>query len=576
MDSYLLQMLKVVIAQVCQKVGWQAIKEFPLELLSDVLDRFLKEFTKELSKYVEFCGRIQPNLEDVAMVADQMSINLHELYEFIKNVDPVPCLETPKLPIAKQNSLNILRSGESELIHRPSHFQDHFPSIKIITNGIDKVKNDSEDAENITEGRIRITNSSFKLPALFPKEESVCQRNDLDEECKGVPFGNSSLQMDKFGFIRVSGALGKTASSKPPVFSVTATKPFKIENLSTVDALQSNPPLIEKDDTIDKPKTPPPKKTASTELPSDTPAPEVLALKKERKKKKLLQMQEKQQRKELKHLQKAIASEKITSLDKPSKASEKTISHSTNILPPAVLVEAFEEANQIAEDDTKTLDFSQPKKAFESTSVETPIMPFKHDTIQKISSEPDKNKLNIFKKISVKKDFHLPNVLDVDGSHIDNFNLPFGTTITPAPPTESSTDGILPCKPKELKIKEPSLVKNKESFVEKVKQQGKTKDITIISTDISSKKDDLMSSFAARAMMSIIGSAKSHEEQTVKVISNFFIDKVEENVLHVHNGFESYLIIFLKKCFYTNEKNDVFDYSQLCGFSITMEFQISE
>lgn len=524
MDNYCNQMLKVVVAQVCQKVGWQAIKEFPLELLSDVLDRFLSEFTRELSKYVEFSGRIEPNLEDVALVVDQMNINLHELYEFIKNVDPVTSLiETPKLPVEKLNSLNILRSGDSELIQRPSHFQEHFPSINIITNGVDKIKSESDDTDNMPDNRTQNMNSSFKLPVLFPKEESVSQRNE-DDECKGVSFGNSSVQLDKFGVIRVSGALGKTANSKPPVFNVSSTKPAKIENPPAAEAMKVVLPVTEKCLTIEKPKTPPILKKSppisSNDLPviATNPVETIKKEKKEKKKKKMLQIQEKQQKKQLKQMQKAIAFEKTSSVfEKSYTGFQKNLPDSSNIVPsPAT----FQETNKVADIVSKSTETSQhsTKTSPELTHIEAKSVSIEQDTTQKISSEPDKTKLNIFKKISVKKDVHPPiTILDVDSSPIDNFNLPFGTTITPAPPTESTVKEISPSKQRDvkenLKIKDS---KTKEQSIGKIKEFGKTKDIQIFSTD-SSTKDDLMSSFAARAMMSIIGGSKSHEEQPFKV-----------------------------------------------------------
>lgn len=584
MEAYCKQMLRVVVAQICQKVGWQAIKEFPLELLSDVLDRFLKEFTRELSRYVEFCGRTEPNLEDVALVVDEMSINLHELFEFVKNVDPVPCVvEPPKLPVPKPNSLNILRPGDAEMIQRPSHFHEHLPSINIVTNGADKVKIESEDTEHTLEtSTTPSTSSNFKVPALFPKEESLNQRVE-DNDSKGVSFGNSSVQLDKNGQIRISGNSGKTASAKPPVFNTLPPKPVKLEPTPPVLDVKPTPSLVEKNLPTEKPQTPPLPKKMPPLAPLEGPLPpipsasststsvpkplDVLALKKdkkEKKRKKLLQMQEKQQRKQMK-LMKKMAMEKNVLFDKPHSLFEKqnTLlekSHSffdkpSPIIPPSSLPlpvpDKVEDKVPKTPEIPKIPEIPQPKPLPELPSYETKsisITPVKPEIQQKITSEPDKNKLNIFKKIPVKKDVPptptpIPSIpiVDVDASPMENFNLPYGTTITPAPPLDpvpiEKTKDISPSKPKEIpghfgnikdqhnpKIKEPFFMKNKDSPGGKTKESGKSKDVGGKSKEFhlpndSMKKDDVMS--IAKAMMSAIGGSKASnldEPPPIKVI----------------------------------------------------------
>ncbi|KAL5274709.1 TAF3 family protein [Megaselia abdita] len=542
MDNYFKQMLKVVVAQICQKVGWQSIKEFPLELLSDVLDRFLQEFTKGLSKYVELCGRIEPNLEDVALVVDQMKINLHELFEFIKNVDPVSfVIETPKLPFEKPNSLNMLRSGDSELIQRPSQFQEQFPSINIVSDGVDKVKTESQDIENIEENKNQNVNSSFKMPTFLPKDESLTQRNEEDE-CKGVSYGNSSVQMDKFGVIKVSGTkMGKIACSKPPFFNVPQLKPVKIETTSMMDSIKTTPTpaVIEKKMAIEKPKALLPAKITDLpiECPQVTPNQNDISVikkeKKERKKKKLLQIQEKQQKKQLKNMHKALAFQKGALIDKPIKSFDKSHQPVLNLPSTSVIIE-----EPHTRDLAPKIDFSElsSKIVPDNPMIENKLIaidPVKTDTPQKIPSEHDKNKLNIFKKISVKKDVHHAISVVDDKSPIDNFNLPFGTTITPAPPMEMAP--ILTQKDS-VRHKESTLNKTKESSLGKTKDHGKSKDIQALSNTDSSKKDDLMSSFAARAMMSIIGSTKCHEEPNVKIKKRKFKpDRIIEDTKRLFN-----------------------------------------
>lgn len=489
-------------------------------------------------------------MEDIALVVDQMSINLHELFEYIKNVDPVPCvIDTPKVPIDKPNSLNILRSGDSEMIQRPSHFHEHFPSINIVSNGEDNIKNEPEDPENTPEARAQNTNSSFKLPALFPKEELLSHRNN-DDDNKGVSFGNSAVQMDKFGNIRVSGTVGKTASSKPPVFNTNPVKPpvIKQEPTPITEPVKSIPPVFEKSTNVEIPKTPPIVKKMPSLTPIEFPPSvhskqmDILAMKKdkkEKKKKKLLLMQEKQQRKQMKQMQKAMALGKDSLIDnKPHSVSEETPTPATRIAPPSVLIDDVK-PKMLQQPPVKPIDLDPTPSKIVADPPPTEFKPIsiptvKVETTQKITSEPDKNKLNIFKKIPVKKDMHPPIVMspipvvDVDASPIDNFNLPFGTTITPAPMEPLPVKDISPSKMKDVKdhgkSKESGILKSKEHTFGKVKEKtkefpyGKSKDFQMINTE-NNRKDDVMSSFAARAMMSIIG--KSQEGPPPTKVSSY-------------------------------------------------------
>jgi transcription initiation factor TFIID subunit 3 len=53
MENYTLQILKVVVAQVCQTVGWQSVTGTSLEIMVDVLDRYVREICKKTHDYAE-------------------------------------------------------------------------------------------------------------------------------------------------------------------------------------------------------------------------------------------------------------------------------------------------------------------------------------------------------------------------------------------------------------------------------------------------------------------------------------------------------------------------------------------
>lgn len=56
---YTTQVLRMMAAQICQTIGWQAVTPSSLELLVDILDRYLKEICKTTHDYAELCKKIK-------------------------------------------------------------------------------------------------------------------------------------------------------------------------------------------------------------------------------------------------------------------------------------------------------------------------------------------------------------------------------------------------------------------------------------------------------------------------------------------------------------------------------------
>ena len=51
--EYSRSLLRVVVAQVCQTLGWNGIQSTPLELLTDILERYLLEIGRTSHRYSE-------------------------------------------------------------------------------------------------------------------------------------------------------------------------------------------------------------------------------------------------------------------------------------------------------------------------------------------------------------------------------------------------------------------------------------------------------------------------------------------------------------------------------------------
>ncbi|XP_013107927.2 transcription initiation factor TFIID subunit 3 isoform X1 [Stomoxys calcitrans] len=129
-DQYMKDVLRVAVAQICQTIGYNATQSAPLELLQDVLDKFMREFTRDLRRQVEHYNRTEANMDDVTLTLNSINVNVSELLDYVNNVEPVPfATEIPKFPARKNSYLNFLKPGSKEVLTRPVHVHDHLPPM---------------------------------------------------------------------------------------------------------------------------------------------------------------------------------------------------------------------------------------------------------------------------------------------------------------------------------------------------------------------------------------------------------------------------------------------------------------
>ncbi|XP_046401169.1 transcription initiation factor TFIID subunit 3-like isoform X2 [Ischnura elegans] len=122
--------LRVVVAQICQTIGWHTIQNSALEILVDILHHYIADLTKLTHRYSELYGYTIPNLDHLALAFRDLGINLDELEEYVQFVEAVPCAkDIPKYPIPRESHLNFLKPGSREVVHRPVHVHEHLPPM---------------------------------------------------------------------------------------------------------------------------------------------------------------------------------------------------------------------------------------------------------------------------------------------------------------------------------------------------------------------------------------------------------------------------------------------------------------
>ncbi|KAH9510176.1 hypothetical protein Btru_043652 [Bulinus truncatus] len=135
--KYSRSLLRISVAQICQNLGWHSAQSSSLEVLTDVLERYLSQLGSTCHRYAEQFGRTQANLDDLGLAFRHMGINISELEDYVRHVDPVPfahdvvAFPAPKpaanLGFPNPRSREILQHREE---HIPAHLPFLFPNMK--------------------------------------------------------------------------------------------------------------------------------------------------------------------------------------------------------------------------------------------------------------------------------------------------------------------------------------------------------------------------------------------------------------------------------------------------------------
>lgn len=130
MEPWTRQLLSVIVSQLCKTIGWHSISTSCLQVLVDVLHRYLKQLGTTVHDYSEHYNHTLPALEELSLALNDMGINVDDLKEYVDYVAPINIKEkVPKYPLEKKSNLNFLKPGSREVVTRPVHIHEHLPAM---------------------------------------------------------------------------------------------------------------------------------------------------------------------------------------------------------------------------------------------------------------------------------------------------------------------------------------------------------------------------------------------------------------------------------------------------------------
>lgn len=394
-----------------------------------------------------------------------MGINMNEIVEYISYVEPVvPPVDVPKYPVPKESHLNFLKPGSKEVLTRPVHIHEHLPPInppeeEPLYNGLNGDK--EIDVVGVPDDAI------FKRPADGNLDVKKAKTEDEGRPTREI----SSVMMTTSGFISPARE-GKLPESKPPNLPPEYPKPtpppvvaplFKKEPMaSSAGAIdkklekklrKKNHDKEKRKDKLPKDKYPVPDMSELIPLSNinpTTPLPIPPIMPREANEQQIM-AERKKELKKLKMKNKdtlGLPKKKKEKLPKAPKSSfdanKMPKFDPYHALPPVVPPSTSSQiqAHSYLTGAAHSM-FPNPMMDAANPFAPSPLIPG-HSLIEgKLISEPDKQKLNIFKKISskpkeetVKSNPVMPPAMDFlsPSSKSDRFDmgnpLPFQQTFT--------------------------------------------------------------------------------------------------------------------------------------------------
>lgn len=127
---------KIAVSKMLQTIGWHTSNSTPLEVLTDILSKYMQQISRTAVDYANEFGQTEVNLDHLGLAFQDMGIHLDVLDEYVTYVNFAPGPNpVPKFPIPKENNLNFLKPGSKEVVTRPVHINEHLPPMYPLLEG---------------------------------------------------------------------------------------------------------------------------------------------------------------------------------------------------------------------------------------------------------------------------------------------------------------------------------------------------------------------------------------------------------------------------------------------------------
>jgi len=123
-NGYIRELLKIVIAQICQSMDCEGIEQSACETMVDILQHYIEELGYLSHMYAEHAGRIECNFNDTLLAVKDLQVSMKDIMLFHSQVEDVPFARAiPRFPMGpNQKRKKVLTSSDALPGHIPLYF----------------------------------------------------------------------------------------------------------------------------------------------------------------------------------------------------------------------------------------------------------------------------------------------------------------------------------------------------------------------------------------------------------------------------------------------------------------------
>ncbi|KAL5015496.1 hypothetical protein ScPMuIL_009766 [Solemya velum] len=245
--NYSRKLLQISLAQICQNLGWNCIHSTPLEILTDVLERYMLEVAKVTHRYSEQFGRTVPNLNDVGLAFQQFGVQLDEFEDYIRHMDPVPFANSVvAFPVPKQPNLQFPNPESKEIAQREEHVDPHLPpmfpgmeeEIETVLSSPPNSGTQTAQQESPSGNVLSSPTAGDKRPSSSPGEGPAFKRpkliSSLPDEAGHSQYEMMNVSMSHTGFLTPTRGQGKLPDARTPPTNIVVVEPKVPKSSETV------------------------------------------------------------------------------------------------------------------------------------------------------------------------------------------------------------------------------------------------------------------------------------------------------------------------------------------------------
>ncbi|KAM3924353.1 transcription initiation factor TFIID subunit 3 isoform 3-T3 [Leptodactylus fuscus] len=245
-ESYSRSLLRVSVAQICQALGWDSVQVTACDLLTDVLHRYLQQLCRGAHRYSELYGRTDPVLDDVGQAFKLMGVNLHELEDYIHNIEPVTFPhQIPSFPVSKNNVLQFPPPGSKDVEDRKEYIPDYLPLIVSSQEEEEEEQVPTDGGTSAEAMQVPLEEGEMEEDETINDENYLSKRPLESPEAMEMPFAKRQRLSNSKGDL-----LDGTLEPREPLSSINAQKvppmlsPSQIQDNSDLTISPSEPVML--------------------------------------------------------------------------------------------------------------------------------------------------------------------------------------------------------------------------------------------------------------------------------------------------------------------------------------------